>query len=419
MKSDTNMAMILNFLLAFSIYGCNDHMNEPDDLDIQSDPSISATHNIYNLRVVISGSISDEDGKIVLARVLWGDDRKDQLIASEFDDFTISHTYKTPGSYTIGILAVDDESDSTFKEIPIVVNFEETSLAGIKESMFKTKTNEYLILTLNLHTYQENNQEEKFHNIVDVIGKMDIDFIAFQECAQHRNSSRLEGTNLHQDNMALIIANKLKEIYGVEYNISWDWAHYGWDVWEEGVAVMSKHDLIDTDERFISTNTSQTSTSSRKVIYGSYLTEHGKLNLFSTHTHWRTSENDQEQNNQINNVRTMVEEKQELSPDALTFVCGDFNVNPTSENPWSDGYFTMIGNNEYIDTFLEIYPSANDRPAQSEYNTINGSAGRIDYIFMKQNDKINVVDSQIIFKSEIVGVVSDHYGVVTKIAFIN
>lgn len=142
----------------------------------------------------------------------------------------------------------------------------------------------------------------------------------------------------------------------------------------------------------------------------------GRINIFSAHTHWRTSETDEEQNNQINNIKSMVEEKELLSMDAITFVAGDFNVNPTSDYPWSEGYFTMMENGDYTDTFLEIYPDANNKPAQSQYNTIGGDfPGRIDYIFMKNNDRFEVVESQIIFTGDVVGRVSDHYGVLTKV----
>ena len=76
----------------------------------------------------------------------------------------------------------------------------------------------------------------------------------------------------------------------------------------------------------------------------------------------------------------------------------------------------MINVGEYVDTFLEIYPDANQKPAQSIYHTVGGTfPGRIDYVFMKNNTTFTVEDSQIIFTNEVMGSVSDHYGVLTKI----
>jgi endonuclease/exonuclease/phosphatase family metal-dependent hydrolase len=112
----------------------------------------------------------------------------------------------------------------------------------------------------------------------------------------------------------------------------------------------------------------------------------------------------------------MVEEKGSSAPDVVSCVCGDFNGNPTSEFPWSEGYHTMMKTNDYSDTFLEIYADANQKPAQSIYNTIGGDfPGRIDYIFMKKDVRFRVEDSQIIFTNDVVGNVSDHYGVLTKV----
>jgi endonuclease/exonuclease/phosphatase family metal-dependent hydrolase len=60
--------------------------------------------------------------------------------------------------------------------------------------LLKSDENKYLILTLNLHTYQESDQHAKLQKIIVVIGEMDIDIIAFQECAQHRNVAPVGGT---------------------------------------------------------------------------------------------------------------------------------------------------------------------------------------------------------------------------------
>jgi maltose 6'-phosphate phosphatase len=281
--------------------------------------------------------------------------------------------------------------------------------------MFKTSANEYLILTINLHTYQEAQQNEKFNMITDLIGKMDVDFIAFQECAQNKYGVIAEGI-IREDNMALVISKRIKEKYNADYHFVWNWSHYGWNEWEEGVAVLSRYPVMHSEDRYVSSNTSTGSITSRKVIYASCQAPGGLFNVFSAHTHWRTSVSDEEQNNQINRIKSMVEEKESLAPDAISFVCGDFNGNPTSDYPWSEGYNTMMRTNDYSDTFLEIYPEANRKPAQSIYNTIGGDLpGRIDYIFMKKIARFRVADSQIVFTNEVVGKVSDHFGVITKV----
>jgi endonuclease/exonuclease/phosphatase family metal-dependent hydrolase len=140
------------------------------------------------------------------------------------------------------------------------------------------------------------------------------------------------------------------------------------------------------------------------------------MHIFSAHTHWRTSLNDVEQNRQIDKIKAMTDEKEVIGNPVFSIVCGDFNVNPTSDFPWSEGYFRMVRDNIFQDSFLAIYPDANNKPAQAIYNTIGGDLpGRIDYIFNKVNPHLIILDSQIIFTPGIIGKVSDHSGVLTKI----
>lgn len=384
---------------------------------INQKPILSITHQINGLIVTLKGSALDVDGIIADVSINWGNNNTSKVAKNVYPNFEASRTYSSPGTYNIKIAAIDNEGDTTIQIIPVTLDYKETSLAGIRETMFKTSENEFLILTVNLHTYQELQQNEKFHLVADVIGKMDIDFVAFQECAQHKSTAISSGI-IRTDNMALIISKQLKEGYNTDYNFVWNWAHYGWDVWEEGVSVLSKYPILRSEDRFISATASRTSIASRKAIYGSYQTPKGNINIISAHTYWRTSVTDEEQNNQIKNIKALVTEKESPTTDIATFVCGDFNGNPTSDYPWSEGYTTMMANNEYLDTFLEVNPNANTKPAQSDYYTIFGDMpGRIDYIFMKKNTHFKVIDSQIIFKSDIVGKISDHYGVITKVSY--
>ena len=401
---------ILIFLLSFS--GC-----DKDQASVNQKPQIAINPVNEGLQITLKGAITDADGSISNVVIHWGDTKSEYVMYSDFAALEVSHIYPDPATYSIKVVAFDNENDSTVESYSVNVNFKETSLAGIKESMFKVSENEYLILTINLHTYQETRQNEKFNLITDVIGMMNVDFAAFQECAQNKSAAITSGI-IREDNMALLLSDRIKVKYNADYNYVWNWAHYGWTVWEEGVAILSRHPLLNTEDRYISTYTGTSDITSRKVIYGSYQTPDGIFDVFSAHTHWRLTETDEEQNNQIKKIKSMAAEKWALTSDSLAFICGDFNGNPTSDYPWSEGYFTMMQNNEYTDTFLHVYPEANNKPALSIYNTIGGDfPGRIDYIFMKNNPHFTVIDSQIIFTTEVVGTVSDHFGILTKVKY--
>lgn len=399
--------------MIFLFLGC-----KKDFKTINQKPILNISHSIDGLNVTINGTANDLDGKISEIILFWGDGNMDDLFGSVLTNINLSHSFSTPGTYTIRITARDNKGDSIIQSFPLTVDFNETKLTGIKETMFKKSKNEYLILTLNLHTYQETQQNEKFNIITDIIGKMDIDFIAFQECAQNKSSVIKEGI-IRVDNMAFIIADRLKHKYNADYNFVWNWSHYGWTVFEEGIAILSKYPLLASENRYISSNTDVNNIASRKVIYATYQLPKGRINIFSAHTHWRTTLTDEEQNNEIKNIQLMVDEKEALTLEKASIICGDFNGNPTSDFPWSEGYNTMMKNNDYKDSFFEIYPAANSKPPLSIYNTIGGDLpGRIDYIFIKNNAYFKVVDSQIVFKNDVAGNVSDHYGVLTKLIFV-
>jgi maltose 6'-phosphate phosphatase len=413
MNSIIKYLLLLVSLIVF--YSCNENK-------INEKPIINIADSVQNLEITIIGSITDNDGEILAVEILWGDNSVTNLTGKDFINILEKHSYSENANFTIKITATDDFGESSTDSFSIITDFPETSLTGIKETLFKTSDNEILILTLNLHTYQESNQNLKLNLIADVIGKMDIDFVAFQECGQNISSDLIYGI-IREDNMAYLISEVIEEKFNIQYDFVWNWAHYGWNVWEEGVAVLSKHLVLESESKYISTNTSTGNIESRKVIYAAYnVPEIGQINFFSAHTHWRTSETSEEQNNQIRNIKTMVNEKETLftGSELLSIVCGDFNGNPTSTYPWSEGYYTLMETDDYKDSFLEIYNDANTIPSLSIYNTIGGDfPGRIDYIFMKNNSDFIIVDSQIIFKSDIVGTVSDHYGVLTKIRFLN
>ncbi|OHD24910.1 MAG: hypothetical protein A2086_03805 [Spirochaetes bacterium GWD1_27_9] len=313
----------------------------------------------------------------------------------------------------------EQKSEPTTSSTSISTTTTSTTTTTIDWSnMQKKSNNEIMILTLNMHTYQETNQDAKFNMIAKLINDLTIDLIAFQECAQKNNTEILTG-KIRTDNMAYIITKKLKDNYALDYYYVWDWSHYGFSVYEEGVAVISKYPITSSESRYISTNTSKNDITSRIAMMGTTnIPSIGNINFFSAHTHWMTSSTDTEHNSQVLKIKQFVTDKDttgDVSTD-LSIVCGDYNCNAANILPWVTPYNTMVANNDFIDTFLSANPKANDKPQQAIYDTVKGDyPGRIDYIFMKNNVKFSVVNSMIVFKPDIVGTVSDHYGVITKL----
>lgn len=378
-------------------------------------PSLHFSLEKQGLIVQLSGSVSDPNNEILNGEVHWGDQSIGYFGMDEFQELQKTHHYALPGTYCIKIHLLNSSGIVVKDSAEVHIDYLETSLSNVQSEFFTKTSNEFLVLTLNLHTYQEDNQNEKFNIIADVIGKLDIDFVAFQECAQNRNASTYSG-NIRNDNMALKIAAIIEKKYNKKYNFIWDWAHYGWQIYEEGICILSKEQPLDQESRLVSKSTSKDDITTRKVIYGAYQMLGRQFNIFSAHLHWRQSLNDEEQNNQIKALKAMAIAKEASSGEAITIVAGDFNGNPTSSYPYSEGYTTMVGNGDYIDAFLFKNMDANVIPADPRYYTVGGSLpGRIDYVFIKNNGKVNIKASQILFTNQVIGVVSDHYGVLTKL----
>ncbi|MBS4058391.1 MAG: endonuclease/exonuclease/phosphatase family protein [Bacteroidales bacterium] len=402
--------LIALMLMSLLITGCT---KEKDS--INQKPTLAFSGVADGLKLTLTGTSSDKNGKVIKLKIDWNDAHTDVFENNDFSHFNISHAYLNPGNYQPIVTVFNISGDSAFLMKDFAVDFHETSLAGIKETLFKASADEYLILTVNLHTYQESSQNEKFQLITDLIGKMDVDFVLFQECAQHKSSAIAHGI-IRVDNMAKVISDRVKQSYGIDYQYVWDWSHYGWEVWEEGLAVMTRYPIVASDSRYISVSTSKNSITSRKTVYATCQLSDRQINLFSVHTHWRTSLTDEEQNQQISRLKEMVVEKEAAFGGAGSLVAGDFNGNPTSEFPWSEGYHGMMNGNEYTDALLNVYPEANNIPPLSAYYTIGGTLpGRIDYVFVKNSLNASVMDTQIIFTDDVIGRVSDHFGVLTKI----
>ena len=88
------------------------------------------------------------------------------------------------------------------------------------------------VLTLNLHTYQEDNQDYKFSQIARAINELDIDLICLQEVGENWNG----GQGDWNSNAAKIICERLDR----HYHLHTDWAHLGFDRYRESVAILSR-----------------------------------------------------------------------------------------------------------------------------------------------------------------------------------
>ena len=253
------------------------------------------------------------------------------------------------------------------------------------------------LMILNLHCYQETQQDEKFSQIAKAIDELAVDIVCFQEVAELWN----EGLGNWQTNSANIINDRLKHAF---YLYS-DWSHLGFDKYREGVAILSRYPLHNQAARYVSANESIYSIHARKVIMAQIkVPTMGLINVFSAHLSWW----EDGFAHQFNTLSSWASEVQDQSVLA-TLLCGDFNITSASE-----GYQLVVNANQYDDQFLAVQDQhlfekifkVND----AYWSNTHTDDYRIDYVFMNKASELKVKSARVLFTDDDYGKVSDHCG---------
>ncbi len=253
------------------------------------------------------------------------------------------------------------------------------------------------VLILNLHCYQEDNQDYKFSQIAKAINELDADVVCLQEVAELWN----DGAGDWASNSARIINDRL----ATPYQLHTDWAHLGFDKYREGVAILSKYPLLKQDALYVSDSHDAYSIHSRKVVMAQINVPYiGRVNVFSAHLSWW----EDGFSGQFKRLCEWAEAKQSAQVNA-TLLCGDFNI-----TAGSDGYHLVVDAHQYDDQYL----AANSQGLFEKIFRVNdphwqdypSDDCRIDYVFMDKASGLQVTSARVRFTEEDYGRVSDHCG---------
>ena len=120
------------------------------------------------------------------------------------------------------------------------------------------------LLTLNCHSWQEDNQLEKIKYLAKVIKEKQYDVIALQEVSQKIESKNID-SKIKEDNFASLLIKELNNIDEYKYSFIWDYSHIGYDIYEEGLAILTLHKIDNNKSFYISK--SDDKNNYRSIIY--------------------------------------------------------------------------------------------------------------------------------------------------------
>lgn len=134
------------------------------------------------------------------------------------------------------------------------------------------------LLSLNLQCWQQEDAERKLIEVARFIAAHAVDVVCFQEVGQLPDRP--------ETNAAAVVVGELGRL-GHKFDWAWDWAHMGYDRWQEGVAVLVRGKVLTHASKFVSRSSDREFWKTRNALRVRVLTERGaELTLVSTHLGW-------------------------------------------------------------------------------------------------------------------------------------
>ena len=267
-------------------------------------------------------------------------------------------------------------------------------------------------LTLNTHSWMEDEQEKKLDQLAERILQEKYDVICLQEVNQEMESEQVvqapfyhavDGAiAIHKDHFAHCLVERLIE-KGLIYHWSWAYNHIGFDRFHEGVAILSLKPLKPS-ELLVSDANDPTDYHTRKVLLAETEVDGRLVTVASCHLSW-WDKGFQEEWVQV--------EKELLQRDMPLVLMGDFN-NPVGY----EGYRHILKSPLALQDSHVV--AATVIGTATVEGDIAGWAGnkdalKIDYIFTSKD--FNVKKSAVVFDGKATPVVSDHFVLEAEVAF--
>ena len=253
------------------------------------------------------------------------------------------------------------------------------------------------LLTINVHSWLEEDQEEKMDILAKTIAQKGYDLVALQEVSQLKNS-KVVYDEVKEDNYGLLLLEKIKSYTAEKYSYYWANSHIGYDKLDEGLAFITKHKIKNIEDFYCTNSQTIYSISSRKII--KVQLENIDAEFYCCHMNlpWAEDENMQD------NLTTILNYS---NSSKLKVLMGDFNTDALNDK---EAYENILNLNLY-DTYTLAKEKDDGITVCKNIAGWDDSHGkkRLDYIFTTK--KVEVEKSNVIFNGENEPVISDHYGV--------
>ena len=270
------------------------------------------------------------------------------------------------------------------------------------------------LLTLNTYSWVQTADPSLFAPLVADILENQYDAIALQEVNQlstgpvindpedyHATQNEIP---IKENNFAYFLVKALAE-KGLAYQWSWVPCHVGYDIYDEGIALLSKAPIQSVDQVQLSTVNDFESIHTRRAL----VLETEAAAFVSVHLSWWKEEEENPFLREWTSVEGVVKKLRGTKP---IYVMGDFN-NPADVR--NEGY-DLITNAGWQDPYAVAATrigSATVPPAIAGWEG-NEVPLRIDYIFSDQPQAVETYEVK--FDGKKLPCVSDHYGVAVTYA---
>lgn len=262
------------------------------------------------------------------------------------------------------------------------------------------------IMTINTHSYIEDNADRKMQILADAILRLKPDLVAMQEvnqlclseCVSSPYMQSELGIGLKKDNYALCLSEKINKNNSL-YSFSWLGIKHGFEVYDEGLCIFTKGKAEETKHLLISKCTSDDNWKKRMALGVKYNGEW----FYNVHM-GRWDDNEEPFLYQWKSLTANIATNEKI------WLMGDFNSPSDIRN---EGYDEVLSDGWY-DTYKladkkdDGYTVCDKIDGWKDKNNFTNK--RIDFIFCSH--MADIKSSYTIFNGDNEEVISDHFGVI-------